>query len=122
MKAIKNAVELEGFRQSHIRDGVALVRYFAWLEDQLEHGTELTESQGADKLEQFRSWVPLVCVFCVSIEYLSLRELEFFRGLSFPTISSAGPNGGEFCRDLFDHTCLTMLSWSSYHSLSPRSC
>jgi len=35
----------------------------------------LTESQGADKLEEFRS------------------ELDLFRGLSFTTISSTGPNG-----------------------------
>ncbi|KAG6820930.1 hypothetical protein H0H93_009704 [Arthromyces matolae] len=74
LKSVKNATELEGFRQSHIRDGVALARYFAWLEEQLNDGVEVTESQGADKLEAFRS------------------ELPLFRGLSFDTISSAGPN------------------------------
>ena len=72
MKAIKNAVELEGFRQSHIRDGVALVRFFAWLEDQLERGVELTESQGADTLEHFRSYVvrfiPLFVSFPISCQ------------------------------------------------------
>ncbi|KAJ7096044.1 peptidase M24, structural domain-containing protein [Mycena epipterygia] len=75
MKAIKNETELEGFRQSHIRDGAALARYFAWLEEQVVAGAELNESQAADKLEEFRS------------------ELALFRGLSFPTISSTGPNG-----------------------------
>src|ERR1700677_3091888 len=35
LKAIKNATEIEGFRACHIRDGAALVRYFAWLEEQL---------------------------------------------------------------------------------------
>ncbi|KAJ7150899.1 putative Xaa-Pro aminopeptidase P [Mycena crocata] len=75
MKAIKNATEMEGFRQSHIRDGAALARYFAWLEEQLQTGVDLNESQAADKLEAFRS------------------ELDLFRGLSFPTISSTGPNG-----------------------------
>ncbi|KAG6877769.1 hypothetical protein C0993_004144 [Termitomyces sp. T159_Od127] len=74
MKAIKNATELEGFRQSHIRDGAALARYFAWLEEQLNNGVEINESQGADKLEALRS------------------ELSLFRGLSFDTISSTGPN------------------------------
>ncbi|KAG8216366.1 peptidase M24, structural domain-containing protein [Butyriboletus roseoflavus] len=74
MKAIKNSTEMEGFRQCHIRDGVALARYFAWLEEQLHNGFVLNESQGADKLEEFRS------------------ELDLFRGLSFTTISSAGPN------------------------------
>lgn len=57
LKAIKNSTELEGFRQSHIRDGAALARYFAWLEEQLQAGVELNESQGADKLEEFRSCV-----------------------------------------------------------------
>jgi Xaa-Pro aminopeptidase len=54
-KSIKNATEIEGFRASHIRDGSALVRYFAWLEEQLNQGVELSESQGADQLEKFRS-------------------------------------------------------------------
>lgn len=60
LKAIKNETELEGFRQSHIRDGAALARYFAWLEEQLNNGVELNESQGADKLEAFRSWVVVI--------------------------------------------------------------
>jgi Xaa-Pro aminopeptidase len=55
LKAIKNAAEIEGFRASHIRDGSALVRYFAWLEEQLNQGVKLSESQGADQLEKFRS-------------------------------------------------------------------
>jgi len=67
-------VEISGFRASHVRDGVALVRYFSWLEDQLKKGAVLSESQGADQLEKYRS------------------ELEHFKGLSFDTISSAGPN------------------------------
>jgi Xaa-Pro aminopeptidase len=57
MKSVKNTTELEGFRQCHIRDGSALARYFAWLEEQLNNGVELNESQGADQLEKFRSWV-----------------------------------------------------------------
>ncbi|KAJ6470262.1 peptidase M24, structural domain-containing protein [Mycena vitilis] len=83
MKAIKNDTELEGFRQSHIRDGAALARYFSWLEEQLVSSAEVNESQAADKLEEFRS------------------ELDLFRGLSFPTISSTGPNGAiiHYCPD-----------------------
>ncbi|KAG9311846.1 Creatinase/aminopeptidase [Chiua virens] len=74
LKAIKNSTEIEGFRQCHIRDGAALARYFAWLEEQLNNRAVLNESQGSDKLEEFRA------------------ELDLFRGLSFTTISSAGPN------------------------------
>jgi len=74
-KAIKNNVELEGMRQSHLRDAVALCHYFAWLEDQLVQGKQLSEVDAADKLE-------------------SLRKVQKdFVGLSFDTISSTGPNG-----------------------------
>jgi len=75
LKAIKNETELEGFRQCHIRDGAALARYFSWLEEQLNQGVEVSESQGSDQVAKFRS------------------ELDMFQGLSFETISSAGPNG-----------------------------
>lgn len=74
LKAIKNTTELEGFRHCHIRDGAALARYFAWLEEQLEGGGELTEVDGANMLELFRS------------------KLDLFRGLSFDTISASGAN------------------------------
>ncbi|KAL4254344.1 putative Xaa-Pro aminopeptidase P [Abortiporus biennis] len=74
MKSIKNEVEIEGFRQCHIRDGSALIRYFAWLEEQLNNGVTLSESEAADVLEKYRS------------------ELDLFKGLSFTTISSTGPN------------------------------
>ncbi|KYK56060.1 putative Xaa-Pro aminopeptidase P [Drechmeria coniospora] len=74
-KAIKNDVELEGFRACHVRDGAALIEYFAWLEDQLvAQKATLDEVQAADKLEELRS------------------KKQHFVGLSFPTISSTGPN------------------------------
>lgn len=76
LKAIKNAHEAAGFRASHVRDGAALVRYFAWLEDALGAGHEMRESEVADRLERYRA------------------EGEHFMGLSFPTISATGPNGG----------------------------
>ncbi|KAF2756160.1 aminopeptidase-like protein [Pseudovirgaria hyperparasitica] len=74
-KAIKNDTELEGMRQCHIRDGAALIEYFAWLENKLtREGVQLDEVQGADKLEQIRS------------------KHKNFVGLSFDTISSTGAN------------------------------
>ncbi|KAJ3227120.1 hypothetical protein HK099_003339 [Clydaea vesicula] len=76
-KAIKNKIELEGIRQSHIRDASALCNYFAWLENELlvKKNNSLSEYDAAVKLEEFR------------------RELKDFVGLSFDTISSTGPNG-----------------------------
>ncbi|KAF2263830.1 putative Xaa-Pro aminopeptidase P [Lojkania enalia] len=74
-KAIKNEVELEGMRKCHIRDGAALTEYFAWLEDQLlNKEATLDEVDGAEKLSAIRS------------------KHEHFKGLSFDTISSTGPN------------------------------
>jgi Xaa-Pro aminopeptidase len=51
-KAVKNEVEQEGMRQCHIRDGTALVEYFAWLENEILHGKQVDEVEAADKLEQ----------------------------------------------------------------------
>ncbi|GLJ13946.1 hypothetical protein SUGI_0222910 [Cryptomeria japonica] len=94
-KALKNPVELEGLRNAHIRDGVAVVSYLSWLDRQMQEiygaagyfsevkGTnkrkysetaKLTEVSVSDKLEAFRS------------------AQKYFKGLSFPTISSVGPN------------------------------
>ncbi|KAL9982844.1 hypothetical protein ACROYT_G004953 [Oculina patagonica] len=73
-KAIKNTVEIEGMKQAHIRDAVALCEYFSWLEQEVPKD-ELTEITGASKLEELR------------------REQENFISLSFETISAVGPNG-----------------------------
>lgn len=95
-KALKHPVELEGLRASHIRDGAAMVTFLSWLDEQMQtqlgakgyflestkskkrkHCKEeekLTEVSVASKLEQLRS------------------QQEHFVGLSFPTISSVGPN------------------------------
>jgi Xaa-Pro aminopeptidase len=59
---------LKGSNRAIIQDGavlgVALARYFTWLEKQLKNGVVLDESQGADQLEKFRSCVrPLLCVW-----------------------------------------------------------
>ncbi len=73
-KACKNAVELDGIRAAHRRDGAAMVRFLAWLAETLPTKT-LREIEASDRLEAFRA------------------EGEGFRGLSFDTISGAGPNG-----------------------------
>ena len=36
VKAVKNETELKGMRACHIRDGAALIEYFAWLEQELQ--------------------------------------------------------------------------------------
>ncbi|RLE19624.1 MAG: aminopeptidase P family protein [Acidobacteria bacterium] len=74
LKAVKNEVELEGFKKAHVRDGVAMVRFLNWLEKAVPAGG-VTEISAADKLAGFRA------------------ENEHFTGLSFETISSYGPHG-----------------------------
>ncbi|MEE9196286.1 MAG: aminopeptidase P family protein [Alphaproteobacteria bacterium] len=73
-KACKNSVELDGIRRAHLRDGVALTRYLAWIAATAPLGG-LTEMAAAAKVEEFR------------------RQGEHYRGLSFPTISGSGANG-----------------------------
>lgn len=74
LKAIKDNREIQGFRDCHIRDGLALCKYFAWLEKELETGQKWTEYTGAKVLEDFR------------------RKGDLNMGLSFETISSVGAN------------------------------
>jgi len=72
-KARKNPVELQGIRNAHVRDGVALARFFNWFA-QTQPGQE-TEWTAAQKIDGLRA------------------EGEHYRSLSFPTISGAGENG-----------------------------
>jgi Xaa-Pro aminopeptidase len=73
-KACKNRAELAGIRAAHLRDGAALSGFLAWLARTAPKG-KLTEMAAADELESRRA-----------------RGANF-RGLSFPTISGAGPHG-----------------------------
>jgi Xaa-Pro aminopeptidase len=73
MKAVKNETEIEGARRAHLRDGVAVTRFLAWLDREAPKGA-LTEITAAEALERFR------------IETGELRDT------SFTTISAAGPN------------------------------
>ncbi|MBV9553213.1 MAG: aminopeptidase P family protein, partial [Alphaproteobacteria bacterium] len=73
-KACKNPVELDGTRAAHRRDGAAVTRFLAWLAHEAPNGG-LREIAASDRLEAFR------------------KEGDYFRDLSFPTISGAGSNG-----------------------------
>ncbi len=73
-KACKNAVELEGTRAAHRRDGAALTRFLAWI-DANAPAPGITELSAVAKLRDFRD------------------QDETLRDLSFDTISGSGPNG-----------------------------
>ncbi|XP_058054150.1 xaa-Pro aminopeptidase ApepP-like [Anopheles bellator] len=74
MKAVKNVTEAKGMRDCHVRDGLALCQYLAWLERTIAAGTPVTEISGAAELERLRS------------------RQDRYKGLSFATISASGPN------------------------------
>jgi Xaa-Pro aminopeptidase len=42
-KAVKNAAELAGMREAHLRDGVALARFLCWLEKAGADGVQMDE-------------------------------------------------------------------------------
>ena len=68
-KAVKNSAEINGARQAHIRDGLALSQFLAWFAQTAPKG-KLTEISAAQALETFR------------------RENGELRDISFPTISA----------------------------------
>jgi Xaa-Pro aminopeptidase len=74
MKSVKNAIEIEGARAAHRRDGAAVTRFIAWFEREAPRG-QLTEIDAVAALESFR------------------RDTRLLKDISFPTISGAGPNG-----------------------------
>jgi len=74
MKAVKNAVEIEGARAAHRRDGAAVARFLAWFDREAPRGN-LTEIDAVAALESFR------------------RETGLLKDVSFPTIAGSGPNG-----------------------------
>lgn len=100
-KAIKNEVEQEGMRQCHIRDGTALVEFFAWLENELLNGKKLDEVEAADKLEEIRRYPPKLVISDNS-------KTDLFVGLSFDTISATGPNGAIIHYKPEKETCATI--------------
>ncbi len=73
-KAIKNPVETDGFKKAYLNDGVALERFFFWLERSLEKDVVLTETDAAKKL----SWMRTLA--------------DGAMGDSFQYISAYGPN------------------------------
>jgi Xaa-Pro aminopeptidase len=74
MKAIKNAVEIDGARAAHRRDGAAVARFLAWFDREAPSG-KLMEIDAVEALESFR------------------RDTGLLKDVSFPTIAGAGPNG-----------------------------
>ena len=75
LKAIKNETEITGLKNALIRDGVALTKFYIWLENALDAGEKVTELDISRQLRHFRSEQPL------------------YFGESFETIAGYGEHG-----------------------------
>lgn len=73
-KAIKNETEVQNMRQSMVKDGVAVTRFFNWLEENIGK-QKISEISAADQLQKFREGQP------------------GFAGLSFNTIAGYKEHG-----------------------------
>ncbi|KAG5340300.1 hypothetical protein C0989_002193 [Termitomyces sp. Mn162] len=74
MMASKNETELEGLRRAYLRDGVAFVKFLAWLEGKLQDGYDITEYEAASRLTEMR------------------RSGKHFMGIAYKSISATGSN------------------------------
>ncbi|MBF7015276.1 aminopeptidase P family protein (plasmid) [Novosphingobium resinovorum] len=72
-KAIKNPVEIDGFRNAHLLDGVSLTSFLHWFAREAPKG-QLTELAAAAKLTAFR------------------QQCEDLKGISFTPISAVDGN------------------------------
>lgn len=100
MRAIKNETELTGMRAAHLRDGVAMSRFLAWLDGNSPAG-QLTEIEAAGKLEELRAQ--------------TAREMDSeLREIAFDTISGAGANGAIVHYRVSEQTNATIAPGSLY--------
>lgn len=58
LKAVKNPIEQAHWDTAALRDGLALVKFFAWLDRALEEGTRVTEYTAGEMLKEFRRAAP----------------------------------------------------------------
>ena len=75
LKSIKNDTEIKGFRNAVLKDGIAMTKFYFWLEKSLKAGEKVTELSAAAKLTALRAEQP---------QYVMD---------SFASISSYGPHG-----------------------------
>lgn len=89
MKSIKNEVELSGLRRAIVKDGVALVKFFRWLEVNIPTGN-VSELTAIEQLKRFR------------------EEQELFVTESFGTIAGYAAHGAIVHYDATEESNVTL--------------
>lgn len=98
-RAVKNEAEIAGTRAAHLRDGVAMVRFLAWLDGRRPGSVD--EIDAAAKLEKIRA--------------ANARDMESrLEEISFDTISGAGANGAIVHYRVNSETNATLEAGSLY--------
>lgn len=72
IKARKNSIERQGMRDCQIRDAVVRLKHIGWIEQQLNNGISINETQSADQLLYYQ------------------QQQDKFQFPSFDTISASG--------------------------------
>ena len=93
-KACKNATELAGEHKAHLKDGVALCRFFAWLENIAQPEIIEIDDNGPEAgLAAYQERVAELdeAVLADKVEELRKEQGEYLQP-SFATISALGPN------------------------------
>ena len=90
IRMIKNPAEQEGFRRAMVNDGVAMVKFLRWLEDNVPSG-KITELDAEAKLNALR------------------QEHPEFRGFSFAPIMGYAANGAIVHREASPEDNSTLL-------------
>ncbi len=76
IKSVKNSIEIEGFKKANLKDSIALIKFFSWLEEELvtKNRKDLNEYEIGLKNKKVR------------------EEQENYMGESFAPICACGPN------------------------------
>ena len=74
LKCIKNPIEINGMRNSHIRDGVSICKFLFWLDKSINKNEKVSEITASKKINYFK------------------KKNYLYKGPSFETISAYGSN------------------------------
>ncbi|MGM0378497.1 MAG: aminopeptidase P family protein [Bacillota bacterium] len=95
LKAVKNQIEQDNMANCFVRDGVAMVKFLKWLEENIDSG-DITEITAQQKLSEFRS------------------KQDYYKDDSFGSISGYQENGAIIHYAAKKETCKTLKSKGLY--------